>query len=217
MLEYPGQLSANYRDARDRLEAFFGRYPERVYDEGEVVIQADERPLVYLVERGLAWQYQISEKGSNLVIDSFGSGDIFPLADIVTGQPASFFVETRRQLAVRAVPADDFLKFLDADQRVAGLAMILMAQASHRLSHHLAAAMEGEAQGRVWQRLLASRQQVDGDSDIVEATEADLAAQTGLARETVNRSLRRLAAQGLVLRLERGRLRIIVKQGAAGL
>ena len=71
----------------------------------------------------------------------------------------------------------------------------------------LARAMEGSAENRILQELVIMRSRFFEGGKEIAVTDTDLAVKTGLARETVSRTLKKLDAEG-VIRSRRGKITI---------
>lgn len=180
-----------------KLHDFFQAYPVRIYKKGEVLIQAGETPPAYYISKGVVLQYDISHSGDKLVLNMYKPGACIYIASILNNIPAELYFEAADYVTVHEAPAEDVLQFLQENPAVVYDALARISRGSIGLMHRLARAMEGSAEGRILQELhiMQSRFSTDGT---IRISDTELAAQTGMARETVSRSLKKLDAKGLI-------------------
>jgi len=188
----------------NKLDDFFQQYKNRKYKQREILIRADEEPagLFYLKE-GVVRQYAITASGEELTINVFKAVSFFPMAWVVNDSISPHYFEAMTPVSVWIAPKNDVLEFikkqpdilLDLIKRIyKGLDGYFM-----RMEH----LMLGSAQARLIAELLiyARRfgEQKENHTQInFKLTERDLAAQSGIARETVSREIQKLKQKGLI-------------------
>ncbi|MGB4762060.1 MAG: Crp/Fnr family transcriptional regulator [Candidatus Saccharimonas sp.] len=190
---------------QSKIQDFFAHYPVRRYRKGDTIIQIDEIPPVFYVEAGGVLQCDISDSGDKLVVNIYKNGAFLPLGNILNNLSAEFFFEAMDDLTVRVAPSADVLAFLQANPDVTYDALVRMSRGSNGLLKRLAKMMGGDAESRIIQELEIMHARFDSRGKGVAITEAELASQTGLARETVSRTLKRLKERGLITS-SRGRI-----------
>ena len=184
--------------------SLFERYPEKVFDSGENIAQAGVNSPVLLIVEGRVAQYHISSKGDKLSLNIYQADDLLPLPESTIGLPSKFYIEAVSRATVRLIPRSDFHEILRTNPDILYRVLYQFGRDSYNMMLRLAASMEGDAEGRILQELQIVQEKIGGEATEIYITESNLAAQTGLARETVNRALRRLTSRGLVKRPSRG-------------
>lgn len=189
------------------LHTFFSAYPTRIFGKGEVLIQAGDMPAAYYIQDGLITQYDIAKNGNKLVLNVYKPGSFISLASIINDIPAAFFFESAENTTVSVAPAADVVAFLKENPEVVYDALARMSRGGNGLMMRLARAMEGAAEDRILQELLIIKSRFFEDQQTITVSDTDLAVKTGLARETVNRTLKKLSAEG-VIHSSRGKITI---------
>lgn len=200
-------LIMKYMSVPEKVQAFFSSYPARMYKKGEVLIQAGDAPEAYFVTGGLIMQYDIAKNGSKLALNIYKPGAFISLSAILNDLPSAFFFEATEHTSVHVAPAADVAQFLQNNPDVVYDALARMSRGGDGLMLRLARAMEGSAEGRILQELMIMQNRFFKGSTTIDVTETDLAAKTGLARETVSRTFKKLSAEGII-RTERGKIEI---------
>ncbi len=191
-------------DVSEKLDNFFQQYKSRKYKRREILIRAADEPvgLFYLIE-GVVRQYVITSSGEELTINVFKSPSMFPMAWVVNDTISPHFFEAMTVVTAWVAPKKEVLEFLKQEPDILldlvkriykGLDGYFM-----RMEH----LMLGSAQARLIAELLiyARRfgEQIESTVKVnFKLTERDLAAQSGIARETVSREIQKLKQKGLI-------------------
>lgn len=191
-------------DVSKKLDKFFQRYKSREYKRREILIRAADEPagLFYLTE-GIVRQYAITANGEELTINVFKSPSMFPMAWVVNDSISPHFFEAMTSVTAWVAPKNEVLAFLKQEPDILldlvkriykGLDGYFM-----RMEH----LMLGSAQARLIAELLiyARRfgEQLESQVKVnFKLTERDLAAQSGIARETVSREIQKLKQRKLI-------------------
>ncbi len=189
---------------KEKVEKFFVSYPTKVYEKGELLIRPGDGPRAYYVSEGVVAQYDISTSGDKLVVNLYKSGAFLPISTIINNVAEEFFFEATGRVVVQIAPCEATADFLAQNSDVTLDALKRMSRGASGLMMRLARVMEGGADGRVVLELEIMQARFGSEGGIA-ITEAQLAAQTGLARETVSRTLKRLKNNG-ILETKRGRI-----------
>lgn len=187
----------------EKVHTFFTTYPARMYNKGEVLIQAGSKPAAYYVANGLVTQYDIAGNGSKLIVNTYKPGSFISLSSMLNNAPVSFYFEATQHTTVHVAPPSDVVDFLQAHPDVVLDTLTRMSRGGEGLMLRLARAMEGSAEGRILQELTIIQSRFHKDGNPITVTDTDLATKTGLARETISRTLKKLDAEG-VIRSNRG-------------
>jgi CRP-like cAMP-binding protein len=187
-----------------KITDFFATYPAKHLAKGQVLVQANENPPgIYHIVSGQVRQYDISDQGSEVVVNVFKAPAFFPMSWAITGTPNQYFFEAATELEVRLAPAADAVNFLRQNPEVMFDLLVRLYSGVEGLQRRMAHLMGGTAQTRVAFELVVAckrfgDQQADGSYDI-EISEEELARRSGLARETINRELASLKRQGVIV------------------
>lgn len=193
-----------------KLDAFFGKYPSRHLSNGSTLIQGhDDPPGVIRLDSGLVTQYDISPEGQKLIVNTFRPGAFFPMSWAINKAPNSYFFEAADDCEFRVAPPEEVLEFLQGNPDVLLDLLGRVYRGTDGMQKRMALLMAGNVRARLLLEVVITcrrfgRQRDDG-SYVVEITESNLAARTGLSRETVSRHLQRLKDEKL-LQNQRGRL-----------
>jgi CRP/FNR family cyclic AMP-dependent transcriptional regulator len=190
-------------DVAKKVEEFFGQYTLRSLDEGQVLIHAGENPpgITYLVS-GQVRQYDISERGNELVLNTFKPPAFFPMSWALNKTPSPFLFEAAKPVTFRQAPVEDVTAFIEANPDVLLDLLKRVYRGTDALMQRMANLMDGSAYRRVLFELLIMARRFgdskDESSYKLAVQESDLAHNAGLSRETVSRELQKLKAAGLV-------------------
>ncbi|MBP9798453.1 Crp/Fnr family transcriptional regulator [Candidatus Woesebacteria bacterium] len=185
-----------------KLDTFFFQFTHKKYTKGEILIRADENPsgVLYLT-KGHVKVYCISEKGDEIILNSFQPISFFPMSWAINDVPNSYFYEALDEVSLYQAPKNEVLTFLKKNPDVLfdllrrvfiGVDGILM-----RMTY----LMGGNAYSRLIAEIIIAAKRFGTHDDlgtVVNISEKDLALQTGLTRETVSREMGVLKKKGLV-------------------
>lgn len=192
-----------------KIATFFNAYPTRTYHKGDMVIFAEDTvPSIYFLESGLVAQYDISESGDQVTLNTFKPHAFFPVSSALNAAPNRYFFEAVTPVFARCAPAEAVLTFLQENPDVVLDLLSRVCRGTDGLLRQLMQLKSGTAENRLLLELFIMAQRfgkrLDDGSFEVHMTETQLAQQTGLARETVSRALAALTAQHLVDATKRG-------------
>jgi len=196
----------------EKLQTFFSRYKESYNNKGAILIQGHEEPtgVIQLLEGEVA-QYDISNDGQKLVVNIFRPGAFFPMSWAINKTPNTYFFEALKAVRYRKAPADETVAFLLQNPDVLLNLLGRVYRGTDGLLKRMTYLMVGDARSRLLFELFIvcqrfGKEERDGGCT-VEIKESDLAAYTGLSRETVSRMLHKLKDEGL-LKQQRGKITI---------
>src|SRR5215510_2494246 len=178
----------------------------------QIVGHQDDSRTVYFLTAGKAHAAIFSENGKRVAFRDIAAGDIFGELSAIDGQPQAATVEAVTKCTVAAMSADAFWQLLCTEpavmaellKRVTGQARVL----SKKL-FDLATLPVGRRIQAELLRLGESATTTVGKAVLYPApSDADIAAQVGSTRETVNRELGEMIEAGIIER--RGRSMIVL-------
>lgn len=189
---------------RQKLSDFLAGFNSQVYLKKEIVGRPDEDPGgVYCIQGGAVRMYTISANGEEIVLNTFKPWAFFPMGWVLNDTLPRHYYEAMENVIVKKVPKTVFLKFLEENPDVL---MDLIKRIYFGLEGYfmrMEYLMSGNAASKLITELLILGQRfgVTEKNKIVvslKLTEKDLAALTGITRETVSRELNKLKLKGLV-------------------
>ncbi len=190
-------------DVKQKIHDQFTRYPKRLYPKGQILLFADENPdhIFYLI-KGRVRKYDVSYRGDEVIINTFQPPSFFPMSWAINRTPNRFFYKTETDTKLHVIPAEDALKFLQQNPDVALDLLSRLYKGLEGFYGRLVHLMSGTAKSRLlYELIIESRRfgikQPEG-SYILKMTEIDLAARSGLSRETISREMKAIKAEGWV-------------------
>lgn len=183
---------------QSKIETFFDSYPERLFEKDDIIIREGEIPASFFVVSGLILQCTYAESGNKLVVNTYKRGAFISLVSILNQSESQFFFETPGYLVVKEAPSEEVADFLRMNSDVALDALTRISRGSDGLMMRLSHSMEGSSEERILQELRIISLRFDDNDKKNLTTIMSLAAQTGLARETVSRTMQKLKSHGVV-------------------
>lgn len=190
------------QEIKQRLDDFFGEYPVRRIDKGEVILRPDDKlEHVFYLTHGSVIQYDISSAGNEVVVNAFKPNAFFPMSMAINRAPSSYFFETATPVVVHVAPADDVVVFLKKNPDVLFDLLARVYRGTDGLQRRMAHLMGGNAKSRLIFELINAAYRFGEKTDDgirIPLTENDLAKRSGLSRETVSRTANKFKNDGLV-------------------
>lgn len=188
-----------------KIENFFAGYELRSFEKAHVLVHAGDEPAgIFNLVKGQVRQYDISDQGDKMVVNVFRPPAFFPMSWAINKTPNQYFFETASSGTYRLAPPEDAVKFLRKNPDVTLDLLRRVFLGTDVLQRRMTHLMGGSAKTRIlYELLLEGRQfgqkQPDGTYMIVMHVN-ELAARTGLSRETVSRSIGRMKNLGIKVR-----------------
>jgi CRP-like cAMP-binding protein len=188
---------------RDKIYAYFSQYPKRTYPKGQILVFANENPTnVFYLESGKVRKYDVSYRGDEVIVNIFKPLVFFPMSWALNEIPNKYFYKTEEPSVMYVVPPADVIKFLKTNPDVAVYFMARIYKTMDNMLGRMVHLMSGTAKSRLIYELIIEGhrfgKKMKDSSIMLNITESDIAARTGLSRETVNREMRKLKDQGEV-------------------
>lgn len=184
------------------VDSFFSSYPSHTYKKGELLVRADDQPrgVMYLV-KGSVKVYAISHKGEEVVVNIFTVNSFFPLSWAIAGLDNSYYYEALEPVTLRRAPKEAVVEFLKKNPDVVFDLLTRMYRGVDGLLVKMTYLMGESAYVRLVGELLINAKRFGIFTEklcSVKITERELAARTGLTRETVSRQIHELKKKGLL-------------------
>lgn len=185
----------------DKVAGFFTQYPRRHYPKGQILIFAGENPEhIYYLASGQVRKYDVSYRGDEVIVNVFKTGAFFPMSWAINHTPNRYFYKTELDSELFITPAEDTLNFMQDNPDVMFDLLSRLYRGMDGLLGRIVHLMSGTAKSRLLYELIIEcrrfgTRQADERLHLT-ANEQDLAARTGLSRETVSREMAKLKQQG---------------------
>ncbi|HEU4914877.1 MAG TPA: Crp/Fnr family transcriptional regulator [Candidatus Saccharimonadales bacterium] len=193
----------------NKLNDFFSAYTLRAAKSGEILIQAGDEPAgVFFLTTGRVRKYDISDHGSEMVVNTYKEGAFFPMAWVINGEPNEYFYETATKCTYHVAPADDVVAFLKDNPDVLFDLLARVFRGVEGLTKRMAFMVGSNAHRRALFELYISCRRFGtadaGSACSINIHEGELAQAAGLSRETFSRELQSLKKSGRVLISRKG-------------
>lgn len=188
---------------QQKIEAYFQKFPLKQYKKGQVIIYADDEPRgIFFIESGEVRQYVITNNGDEIVVNVFKAPAFFPMSWAVNKAPNEYFFETASTAELRVAPVGETVEFIKQNPDVLFDLLSRVYRGTDVLLRRMTHLMKGSARSRTILELIIACQYFGKEKDggfVVEIPEGELAARSGLTRETVSRELHKLHDRGLLV------------------
>jgi len=184
----------------DKVRTAFSQYPQHTYPKGHIVVFGNENPAgIFYMVRGSVRQYDISPTGSEVIVNVFKPPAFFPMSWAINHAPNRYFFKAEEPTTVHVVPAADALAFVKDNPDVLLDLLSRLYKGLDGLLGRVVHLMSGSARSRLLYELIVEsrrggKEQDNGDV-VLTINETDIAARTGLTRETVSREMQHLKDQ----------------------
>lgn len=188
----------------EKVAAFFTQYHHQEYTKGELLIRAGDDPVgIFYLKKGLVKQYAISKKGDELVINVFKPISFFPMSWAISSILNEYFFEALEPVEVWIAPKDKVVEFVKSNPDVLYSLVDRVYHGTSGLLSRMIYLMSGSAYPKLIIELIIQAKRFgkvgkDGSSYQLTINERDIAAQSGMTRETVSRELKTLKDKKLV-------------------
>ncbi len=193
----------------DKLEEHFSISDVIPYSRGKIITFANQEPegVSFLLD-GVVEQYDITPEGNKITVNIFKPTAFFPMSWAINKTPNSYFFAALADVRVKRADTDKTILFLQNNPDVTFDLLSRVYKGTDALLKRLVLAASGIASSRLIFELLieAYRFGVDLEDNktLIKVRQSNLAARSGLARETVSRELHKLEANKTVTLTKEG-------------
>jgi CRP-like cAMP-binding protein len=184
-------------------ETFFAHYQVKRFSKGQIIIYAGDEPAgIFYLTSGNVRQYDIDEKGNEIVVNVFKPGAFFPMSWGINKTKNNYFFDAMTAIQIRQAPTGEVVLYLKENPDVMYDLLSRLYSGVDGLQRRMAHLMGGNARNRLIFELIIEfsrfgKVQLDG-TYITAINETELAQRTGLSRETVNREFKKLKDKGIL-------------------
>lgn len=186
-----------------KIEDFFEVYPVRSLSTNEILVFANEDPShIFHLVKGKVGQYDVTSKGQQVMVNIFKPPAFFPMSWAINKVPNEYLFEALEPTVLHVAPPDAVIGFLKRESDVLFDLLSRVYKGTDGLLRQNALLMEGSAVSLLVFELLVSclrfGKPYKENGYRLTIKEHELAARTGLARETVSRNLQILKAKRVI-------------------
>lgn len=197
---------------RQKLDDFFSQYKTRKYKKGEILIRADDNPTgIFYLSKGLVKMYCISNKGDEIILNIFKPNSFFPLSWAINNTQNTYFYEALTEALIQRAPKEEALTYIKQDPQILYDLLSRLFNGIDGVLQRMTYLMSGTAYSRLITEILLTAKRFSKSSSgtySISISEKDLAAQTGMTRETVSREMSILKKRGLIS-FNKGTLKVL--------
>jgi CRP-like cAMP-binding protein len=184
-------------DITDKIHEEFSKFPKRSYPKGQILVFAGDNPKhIFYITKGRVRKYDVSYRGDEVVVNVFKPPAFFPMSWAINQPPNKFFYKTETATELHVVPPDTALEFLKANPDVMLDLLGRIYNGTEGLLGRMVQLMAGTARDRLIYELIVEcrrfGEKLPDGSFKVPTNGPDLAARTGLTRETISREINKL-------------------------
>lgn len=200
-----------------QVNDFFESSEERVYSKGDIITFANQEPEgVMFLQEGVVEQYDVTPEGNKVSVNLFKIGSFFPMSWAINKTPNEYFYAALTEVRLRRAHPDKVADFLRQNPEVMFDLMSRVYRGTDGLLRRLVLAASGIAANRlIFELLIEASRFGDGINSgshvVIKVKQSNLAARSGLARETVSRELHKLENEGY-LKLTKAGISLDVKK-----
>ncbi len=200
----------------EKLSEFFARSEERAHSKGDSIIFAGQEPEgVFFLVDGLVEQYDVTPEGNKITVNVFKPSAFFPMSWAINRVPNEYFFAALTDVRVKRAHPDDVARFLHDNPDALFDLLSRVYKGTDGLLRRLVLAASGIASNRLIFELLIEAHRfggvTSGETKMIKVKQSNLAARSGLARETVSRELHKLERDGL-LKLSKQGIQLNIEQ-----
>lgn len=189
---------------KKRLDDFFTKSKLLKYKKGELLIMADDEPSgVFYLTKGRVKQYVISRKGEEIVLNIFKPISFFPMPWAINDTKNIYFFEAVTSVEAYKVAKNQLVDFIRINSDVLYDLVSRIYIGTEGLLQRMIYLMSGNAYPRLVTELLINAKRFGEKNNTtgimtIKLFEKDIAAETGMSRETVSRDMKILKEKKLV-------------------
>jgi len=193
----------------DKLNDHFSGSDTVAYGKGKIITLANQEPenISFLVE-GTVEQYDITPEGNKITVNLFKPPAFFPMSWAINRTPNTYFYAAMTDVKIKQANPDKTVVFLQSNTDVLFDLLSRVYKGTDALLQRLVLAASGVASNRLIFELLIEAHRLGVHMDTTEKTvkirHSNLAARSGLARETVSRELHKLEKANLISLTKQG-------------
>ena len=164
-----------------------------------ILFESDTGDALYVVLDGQVKLVHTAEDGREVILATRGKGDFFGELSLIDDQPLSAHVIAMQDSHLLVLRRDDFRRCLNDMPGISVGLLRALCQRLRRADSMIGGLVLLDVKGRVARLIIEMAAQNDGENVPKGITHQTIAQMIGASRETVSRTLREMANQGLIV------------------
>lgn len=193
----------NTVEALAKFKDFASEYPLVTYKKGTVIVPSNYLPdEIYFIHSGKVHQLDTAQDGTATVVNIFSKAAFLSIFWLFGSIKNSYYYKAHSTVSVYKIPLHDAQKFMLHNPDVLYVTVQRVVRGLDGFTARLTAQMQGSAEQKVGIELLLDAKRFHSTTKNVtlDLNVSELAARTGLARETVSRHIGQLIDDGLIIK-----------------
>ncbi|NTV30673.1 Crp/Fnr family transcriptional regulator [candidate division WWE3 bacterium] len=191
------------KDTYTFLNSYFEHNPMHHLDAGDILVHpSNHSPNLHFLVSGTIKQYSIGSNGEELVITVYKPGSFFPLMTALGDIPNRYYFSAPEESEVRIISVDEVKELLQKEPTIMFDLIGRLLRGMHGIISRLESIALGDAHARVGTMIAITAKRFGKKNDTgsleISLTHQEIAAATGLNRETVTRVLRHFKEMGYI-------------------
>lgn len=192
------------KEVKKKLDNFFSKHKLVKYRKKELIIRADDLPLgIFYLKEGLVKEFVSTQDGEDVILNLYKPPSLFPLQYAINNTTPTHYFEANLPSTLYRAPKEETLQFISQHPDILLDLISRIYRGLEGLFKRIENLMAGSAQARIITELIiyARRFGIKDDDGILinlKLTQKDLSEQTGIARETIGRILKKLKDDDLI-------------------
>ncbi|MDO8658081.1 MAG: Crp/Fnr family transcriptional regulator [Candidatus Levybacteria bacterium] len=192
------------RETSKKIKLFFSQFKILTYKKNDIVSRSDDIPSgVFYLKKGCVRLYSLSKDGEELTLILFKPQNIFPLIWAINNTSMRYYLEAMTPVEIFRSPREKFIEFIKSNPDVLYELLKRTLARSGDLMERMEYLVFGDAYAKIASILLilADRFGEEKDKGIViqiPLTHKDIAALTGVTRETASLDLGKIEKKGII-------------------
>lgn len=188
---------------KQKLETFFSQYKHLTFKKGEILIRADDEPAgIFYLKSGIVRQYAISKEGEEQTLTIYKPISYFPMMWAINGTENAYYFEALTEVETYRAPKDAVIEFIKTEPDVLYDLTSRIYSGMHGLLSRMEYLLFNSAYNKILFTLINNvnrfgEKQTNGEI-YIHMTHKDIAAFSGLTKETISREIKKLEEKGLV-------------------
>ncbi len=187
---------------KQKLDTFFSQFKHMLFKKGEILIRADDEPLgIFYLKSGTVRQYSISKEGEEQTLTLYKPISYFPMMWAINNTHNTYYFEALTEVEVYRAPKDAIVAFIKSEPEVLYDLTSRVYSGMHGLLSRMEYLLFSSAYNKILYTLInnAGRFGTKQDGEVhLHMTHRDIAAFSGLTKETISREIKKLEEKGLI-------------------
>lgn len=186
----------------EKLEQFFSQFKHLTFKKGEILIRADDDPAgIFYLKSGTVRQYAISKEGEEQTLTLYKPISYFPMMWAINNFHNSYYFEALTEVEIYRAPKDEVVEFIKKEPEVLYDLTRRIYSGMHGLLSRMEYLLFNSAYNKILFTLInnATRFGTNENGEVhLHMTHKDIAAFSGLTKETISREIKKLEEKRLV-------------------